>query len=489
MRRASSLFIAMLTAVLATVAATVVAMVTPAVAASGPSAHVDTRGRGVCVDTSLRLTFDQPPTLGTSGVITVHRADGSVADSIDLANPDSDKRTIGDAVSDAGLPHYFTYYPVMITGDTAAIYLHHQLDYGQSYYVTIDPGVFTGWSGIQNPATWRLRTRQAPPPAGRRALTVAADGTGDFCTVQGAIDFIPHGNTKHVLIHVRPGTYNEIDYVSPDRRHVTIRGEDRDHTIVQYPNNNNLNGDSALSPTPTPDNICARQRIPVHDNFNCWRSSFGDEADDFTLENITLRNTTPFGGSQAEAFRGNADRIVLDRVNLESNTDTLRLQGDALVTSSYIEGDVDFVWGVGSVFITRTELRSLHAGFVTQARNDQSHPGYVFVDDRLTRGPDAPDGSVYLGRVDPTVYPYSETLFIHTAMDSHINPAGFRLDNAGCDQAPHVFYAEYGNTDLTGKPIDTSARLACSRQLTSAEAARWSEPAFVLGDWVPRRFR
>jgi hypothetical protein len=38
-------------------------------------------------------------------VITVHRADGGVANRIDLADPVSAKRTIGAVASDAGLPH------------------------------------------------------------------------------------------------------------------------------------------------------------------------------------------------------------------------------------------------------------------------------------------------------------------------------------------------------------------------------------------------
>src|SRR6266545_4712331 len=92
------------------------------------------RQHAVCVDTPLQLHFDQPPQLGTSGTIQVHRADGTVADSIDLADPASYERTIGDAVSDTGVPHEFAYHPVIVTGDTATIYPHHRLDYGQTYY-------------------------------------------------------------------------------------------------------------------------------------------------------------------------------------------------------------------------------------------------------------------------------------------------------------------------------------------------------------------
>ncbi|MCO5999915.1 pectinesterase family protein [Actinoallomurus rhizosphaericola] len=442
--------------------------------------------RGVCVDAPLRLVADRPLEPGTSGRIEVHRADGTLTDAIDLADPRSYHRTIGDAVSDTGIPHSFAYDPVLTEGNTATITLHHRLDYGRTYYVTVDAAAFPGFPGIQDPTTWRFRTRAAPPRTGTRRLTVAADGRGDFCTVQGAIDFVPEGNTRPVSIDVRPGTYREIVYVRADRPHLTIRGAGRDRTVIEYANNNRLNGDTALAGSTDPGDVCPRQALPGHDTYNCWRALFGVEAADFRLRDLTLRNTTPYGGSQAEAFRGNADRITLRRVTLDSFQDTLRLQGRGYVTDSLISGDVDFVWGTGAVFIRRTELRSLHGGFVTQARNDGTHAGYVFVDDRLTRGPEAPDASVYLGRIDPTVYPDSQVVFVRTAMDAHVRPDGWQLNNADCAKAPSVRFWEYGSTDPAGAPLDTGARLPCSRSLTAAEASWWSDPAHVLGGWRPR---
>jgi pectin methylesterase-like acyl-CoA thioesterase len=73
----------------------------------------------------------------------------------------------------------------------------------------------------------------------------------------------------------------------------------------------------------------------------------------------------------------------------------------------YIQGDVDFTWGVGTVFWTHDELKSMHAGYVTQIRNGEGQNGYVSYDDTLTRAAGVADGSVYLARIDPTVYPYS----------------------------------------------------------------------------------
>jgi pectin methylesterase-like acyl-CoA thioesterase len=433
-----------------------------------------------CVDTPLTITFPSAPALGTTGSITVHNADGSVADGIDLADPASYTETVGGATDEAGTLHSFTYYPVIITGDTATVYLHHELAYGRSYYVTAAPTAFTatGFTGVSDPDAWRFTTTHRRPRPGARVITVDSRGRGDFCTVQGAINAVPAGNTVPRLIKVANGTYTELDWVAPDKPLITIAGQSQSGTVIQYANNNTLN-------SATTTDVCARQAIPVHDNFNCWRSNFSVEANDFTLEDLTLLNSTPYGGSQAESFRGNGNRITLNRVSLLSYQDTIRIQGVGYVTNSYIQGDVDFTWGVGTVFWTHDELKSMHAGYVTQVRNSEGQNGYVFYDDTLTSAPGVADGSVYLARIDPTVYPYSQAVYIDTTMDSGVNPAGWLLNNADCSAASHVQFWEYGSVTPQGQPVDTSQRLGCSRQLTAAQAAQWSDPATALGGWVP----
>ncbi|MBV9383361.1 MAG: hypothetical protein JO242_22180 [Streptosporangiaceae bacterium] len=470
--------------VLALVAGMMTGCVTGRAAAGTQPAGVvtgtDSGDTHACVDTPLTITFPSPPGLGVTGSITVHNADGSVADTIDLADPASFTETVGGAADAAGMLHYFRYYPVIISGDTATIYLHHELEYGRTYYVTTDPTVFTGtgFTGISDPYAWRFTTTHRRPRPDARVITVAASGHGDFCTVQGAIDAVPANNTVPRLIRVANGTYTELDWVAPGKPGITVQGASRGGTVIEYANNNSLNSANTTD-------ICARQAIPVHDNYNCWRSNFSVEASDFTLENLTLINTTPYGGSQAEAFRGNAGRITLNRVSLLSYQDTIRLQGLGYVTNSYIQGDVDFTWGVGTVFWTHDELRSMHAGYVTQVRNGAGSNGYVFYDDTLTRAPGVADGSVYLGRIDPTVYPYSQVVYIDTKMDAHINPAGWLLNNADCPAGAGLRFWEYGSVNLAGQPVGTGQRLACSRQLTAAQAAEWSDPAFVLNGWVP----
>jgi hypothetical protein len=409
---------------------------------------------GVCVDAPLSIRFDQTPQAGKTGRIRVYNSRGTLMDTINMAaNPQS--RVIG------GNP--FTYYPVMVENKTAAIYLHQQLPYDDSYYVTVEPGAIVDssgapFAGFSDVNLWTFRTRAASPAEGASALTVDGDGSADFCTVQGAIDFVPVNNKQPVTITVHAGTYTEIDYVASSKPFLTVRGADREDTVIQYPNNNSINPSTST------------------------RAMFGVDAPDFTLENITLWNTTPHGGSQAEAFRGNNQRILLNRVNLQSFQDTLLLQGTGFVTDSFIEGDVDFLWGVGSVYFQNCELKAATSGgYYTQIRNGQGQPGYVIVHSRLTSEEDVT--GMYLARIDPTVFPYSQVVYINTAMGPHILPVGWLLNNA--TTAPSAQFWEYKSTDLKGAPLDVSQRTLFSRHITAQEAAQWSDPGFVLGGWVP----
>ena len=445
---------------------------------SGPAA-------ATCSDTPLRLTFDGPVEVGVKGKLQIHRVGGEVVDTIDLADAATYQRYIGGARSDFGELHRWTYQPVVVDGRTVSIYPHQRLEPGLVYYVTVDPGFFVGHPGISSATAWQFRTRH-DPVAGSTRLTVDGRGDADFCTVQGAIDFVAEGNDRKVRIDVAPGVYRELVYVPQTKPGITIVGAGAGRTVIGYPNNNLLNGDYAMGNVPIEQAYCPRRVLAQPDRFNCWRAAMGVDADDFALADVTVQNMTPYRGSQAEAFRGNGERIVLARVRVLGYQDSLRLQGKGFVTDSYVEGDVDFVWGTGGVFVQDSELRALHAGYYNQVRNSDNGPGNVFVRVRLTRGPEVPDGSVFLGRVELNRFPTSQVAFIDSAMDSHVPKAGWQITTPNdCAAAGQLRFWEYHSTDLAGSPLDTGARLACSRQLGDDEAAVLRDPSNVLGGWHP----
>ena len=122
----------------------------------------------------------------------------------------------------------FNYYPVIVTGNIAAFYPHSQLPYGDRYSVTMDPGVITDqdgapFVGFADRSFWNFTVQPSAPPAGTGELTVAFD-SGNFCTVQGAVDFVPPGNAQPVVISVRRGTFTGITYVPANKPFLTVFG-------------------------------------------------------------------------------------------------------------------------------------------------------------------------------------------------------------------------------------------------------------------------
>ena len=410
----------------------------------------------VCADTPLRLTFNEPVVLGDRGKIAVYRAaDNKLIAALEL--------------SDAGFTNNYggktlRYDPIRIAGGVVTVELHSRaLNPGESYYVNIEPGVFKSESsnefgGFTNGSAWQFSTRAALP-RGRTNLIVAADGTGDFCTPQGAVDYVPDDNQLPVEIFVRKGVYDGMIYIAPDKSRIHFIGEDRQGAIIAGRNNDRLN----------PGRI--------------GRSLVSVDADDFVLENMTLSNTTPYGGSQAEALRVRGDRCVLRNDDFRSFQDTLLLSGSVYATNCYVEGDVDFIWGQGGVFFDHCEIKAVHNGYYVQARNPAERPGYVFSQCKLTAAPGV--AKCLLARIDADRFPWSQAAFINCQMGAQVPPAGWEAKGTN---ASHLRLEEFQSTDARGKPVDVSRRHPASRQLTEAEAVELSDPAKVLSyhrPWNP----
>ena len=409
----------------------------------------------VCPDTPLKITFDATPVAGLTGAARIYKADGTLVETVDLAlnaANGTQPRTISGTVYNA--------FPVLASDVTATIVPRNgALAYNTTYYVTIDAGMFNGHAGVTGPTAWRFTTRASAPAAGSAHLIVAADGTGDFCTVQGAVDYVPAGNTTRRYINIRNGTYAEIVRVS-SRHNLAFRGQHRRRTVLSYVNNSNLNASTNTRPL------------------------FNLVANDISFDNLTLLNATPPGGSQAEALRVNGARCVLNNCDLSSYQDTFLVNSaadSAYFVNCRVEGSVDFIWGAGRAVFQRCEIKSLANGYVCQMRNPAGQTGAVFLDCRFTRLPAV--NNVVLARVDPNTYPASQVSLVDCSLDAHITAAGWLLNAAGPVDA--LRFEEYRSTTPAGGVIDVSGRAAFSRQLNAAEAATLRNISGLFGGWTP----
>jgi hypothetical protein len=470
--------------------------------------------KGVNPDTHLLVTFAAAPTIGRSGQIRIYdAADHTLVDTLDMsvpAGPDPVHR-VGTPVIDpnpptpttttpavkeapADLHNYqlntiggladFHFYPVIVHGNVATIYPHTGvLKYHHRYVVEMDAGVLTPalaeFAGFGKGHEWTFTTKAAGPKADATRVVVAADGAGDFNTVQGAVDYVPANPAKRVTIFIKNGTYEEVVFFQK-KSNLTIEGEDREKVQVGYANNSAFN-----PPMPGPSRRCA---FSVYD-------SNGIELKNFSVSNYAY--------GQAEGLLVYGQKVIVRNVNIKGSGDALNLRGTIYLTDSKIVGDGDTILGVGAAFFNHCVIESI--GPYMWIRNTEANHGNVFLNCTfITRERPLPwqapaSGNAQAPAARPRVsavlarlpnnhglnYPYAEAVLINCKL------GGVPEEGWGPIEADpaHLHLWEYNSTDLEGKPLDVSKRHAASKQLTTdkdAETiANYSKPSFVLGGWDP----
>ena len=238
--------------------------------------------------------------------------------------------------------------------------------------------------------------------------TVAADGSGQYKTVQEAVNAAPTGSPDHpTIIHLKPGTYKEIIYVQREKRYVRLIGDDPDpaKTVITYGLYANMKGLDGLpigtfrTPTATID------------------------ADDFTVQNVTFENSAgPVG--QALAVRLDGDRIKFQDCRFLGWQDTiLDNRGRHYYDHCTVTGAVDFIFGGGTAFYDHCDITQLRGGDLTAPSTPQEQPyGLVFVNCRLQKGPGVQPGVTGLMR---PWRGYGMSAFIDCTLDDQINAAGW----------------------------------------------------------------
>jgi polygalacturonase len=315
------------------------------------------------------------------------------------------------------------------------------------------------------------------PPVDK-TLYVAADGTGDYYSIQRAIDVAPAGGA---VISVAPGTYREV--LTIKKPNIVLQGpyEDATRTVVVADRSAGTAGSTLQSATV---NVLA---------------------DDFLAENISFVNDYNRTheqlpqGSQAVALLVRADRAIFANVRILGNQDTL-YAGSAECTGSgadhpcptarqyfercFIEGNVDFIFGDGKAVFHRCTIRSTPhpVGFITaQSKSSAAQDsGFVFQDCRVLAAPGV--DNVYLGRPWRA---YAKVVYLNTWMGAQILPVGWREWHPGeTDYLPTAFYAEYGSSGPGAAP---SGRQPHAIQLTQTAAVAFEPKEFLSGNdgWNP----
>ncbi|MEV4227621.1 pectinesterase family protein [Streptomyces bobili] len=317
--------------------------------------------------------------------------------------------------------------------------------------------------------------------AAATTLTVAADGSGQYRTVQAAVNAVPANNPSRVVISVKPGTYREVVKVPSNKPHVTIQGSgsSRKDTVIVYGNAAGMTKPDGSGTYGTPGS-----------------ATLSVQSDDSQVRNLTVTNDFDESkhqdiANQAVALLTQADRIVLDGVIVNGDQDTLELEtaakdklGRVYVSNSYITGNVDFIFGRATVVVDKSVItlkkrwNGTSAGYVTAPSTPANRKGILINRSAITG--DVTAGSFFLGRnwhpggdttVDPQATVRDTTLSAAVKSTPWTDMGGFSWKD---DR-----FAEYRNTGAGAGTASTNRPHLTDTQATGQEVADW------LGDWTP----
>jgi pectinesterase len=313
--------------------------------------------------------------------------------------------------------------------------------------------------------------------ATNKVVTVALDGSGDFKDVQSAIDADPQG---HVTVRIKPGVYTQLVQIAADGVELRGLGSRPQDVVLTFHNSHAMAGGTSKSASTTVSG----------DNFL---------AENLTFENSFSReNPDAHGDTQAVALLVTGDREVFWQVRLIGAQDTLyanskTCHSDAEIAAGkpcraarqyysdcYIEGHVDFIFGDAKAVFDHCEIHAIAHPITTITAQSKVYPaedsGYLFLNCTVTGDAGATD--ILLGRPWRA---YSTVVFLNTDFKAKLAPAGWAEWDGKLKTSS---YAEYGSHGMSG-PV--SERIAGTRQLSAAEAARDTVKAWLAGTdgWNP----
>ena len=292
---------------------------------------------------------------------------------------------------------------------------------------------------------------------------VAKDGSGDFFTVQEAINAVPNFRKNvRTSILIRPGQYKETVIVPACKINVALYGQ--------------------TGAVITGDGYASKPNGLGETMSTSGSSTMYIYAPDFYAEGLTIANTAGRVG-QAVACFIEADRAHFKGCRFLGNQDTLYNYGKGMrnyFEECYVEGTVDFIFGWSACVFRDCEIHSVGSGYLTAPATDQGQDyGYVFWNCHIT----ADEGvtGVYLSR---PWRPYAQAIYINCNMGGHILPVGWHNWGKTSNEAT-VTYAEYGSTGAGA--AQAKDRASFGQQLKKADLAHYDPETVLAGadGWNP----
>jgi pectinesterase len=328
--------------------------------------------------------------------------------------------------------------------------------------------------GLQTPFPASEVTPDATPVAtaaptatpGNYNLTVAKDGSGNYATVQAAINAAPDNGSSWFTIYIKNGSYKEVITVASTKTYLRLLGQSATGTILTYDNCSDTAGGTSAS------------------------ASVFIKANNFIAQNITFENSFDYNNSsytnkQAVAAEPQADRQIYSNCRFTGYQDTLYCRaGRQFFKSCYISGLMDYIFGEGTAVFSNCEIysRNRSSGCVSAPSTPSSSAyGLVFLTCNLT-GESLSSNTFWLGR---PWHPSSSTgvnssaTYLYCALPGFIRTEGWTSMSGVSPSTERM--KEYKNTGA-GAVVNSTRP-----QLSDSEAAAYTVKNILKGsdNWDP----
>jgi pectinesterase len=278
-------------------------------------------------------------------------------------------------------------------------------------------------------------------------VVVAKDGSGDYVSIQEAINGAKSFPYDKITIFIKNGVYYEKVKIHEWNPNISLIGESKKNTIITYDDYFN--------------------KLGLGRNSTFYTYTLLVEANNVILKNLTIENSSGEVG-QAVALSVFSDEVAVVNCKLLGNQDTLYASGKGkqYYKDCYIEGTTDFIFGSATAFFENCQIHSKKNSYITAASTPKdSLFGYVFKNCKLTANQNVSE--VYLGRPWRI---YAQTVFINCEMEKHILPIGWHNWKKTAAEKT-TFYAEYNNK---GEGFQPEERVQWSHQLKKRDAKKYT---------------
>ncbi|GER49880.1 plant invertase/pectin methylesterase inhibitor [Striga asiatica] len=298
-------------------------------------------------------------------------------------------------------------------------------------------------------------------------VVVAADGTGDFATIEEAVRGAPEYSSRRYVIYVKKGIYKEYVEIGKKKWNIMMVGDGMNVTVISG-NRNFIDG------------------------WTTYRSAtFAVKGMGFIARDITFENTAGPEKHQAVALRSDSDLSVLFRCAINGYQDTLYAHSQRqFYRECHITGTVDFIFGDGTVVFQNCQIRA-RAGLPNQKnaitaqgrKEPVENTGFSIQFCNISAEPDVLNSTqTYLGRPWKQ---YSRTVVMQSYISGAIRPEGW-LEWNGNFALDTLFYGEFSNY---GPGSSLGARVKWPGYHvfnSSAEASGFTVSQFITGnEWLP----